>query len=561
MRLLPTKGALSGLLAVLPIIFLHAQSPVADTVFIGQFLTLDGSHSRAQAMAVLHGRIIALGSPSQMEALANKNTRRVRFSGVAVPGFEDAHIHVAGIGAQLERLNLRGLTKAQILKKVAQAVRSSTPGAWISGEGWDQGFWHPAVFPQAQDLDTVSGDHPVVLNRIDGHSAWVNSKVLALAKISRDTRDPEGGHILRNAAGEPTGMLVDNAQELIRRVIPKPTHADVERQIRAALQQFTRWGLTSVQDAAVNLDTIAIYKDLLQRGELPVRVYVMAEGEEARKHYLVTGPELDLGSGMLAVRSFKLFADGALGSRGAELTEPYTDAPGEHGLELIKDADLVQIVRTARQKGFQVNTHAIGDRAVLRVLDAYQKEGVKPQERFRVEHASIVADADLSRFKPLGIIASIQPVFVGEYSRWAEDRVGPSRVHWVLRTRDLLNAGVVVAAGTDYPASDSGSPIDNLYCAVTRRGADGKPSGGWYSDQRVDVDQALRMMTMGPAYAAFQEKDLGELTVGRYADFTVLSADPYQVSSDALRTLSVRLTVVAGRVTFDARNHQIAARQ
>jgi predicted amidohydrolase YtcJ len=263
---------------------------------------------------------------------------------------------------------------------------------------------------------------------------------------------------------------------------------------------------------------------------------------------------------MLAVRSFKLFADGALGSRGAELTQPYTDAPGEHGLELIKDADLVQIVRAARQKGFQVNTHAIGDRAVLRVLDAYQKEGVKPQERFRVEHASIVADADLSRFKPLGIIASIQPVFVGEYSRWAEDRVGPSRVHWVLRTRDLLNAGVVVAAGTDYPASDSGSPIDNLYCAVTRRGADGKPPGGWYSDQRVDVDQALRMMTMGPAYAAFQEKDLGELTVGRYADFTVLSADPYQVSSDALRTLSVRLTVVAGRVTFDARNHQIAAR-
>lgn len=556
MRLLPIMIALTGLLAALPLIFLHAQPPVADTIFIGQFLTLDRSHPRAEAMAVLHGRIVAIGSPSEVEGFANKNTRRITFTGVGLPGFEDAHIHVAGIGAQLERLNLRGLTKAQLLEKVAHAVRSSAPGAWIWGEGWDQGFWHPAIFPTAKDLDAVSGDHPVVLNRIDGHSTWVNTKVLALAKISRDTPDPEGGHILRNTAGEPTGMLVDNAQELIRRVIPKATHADVERQIRAALQEFTRWGLTSVQDAAVDLETIAIYKDLLKRGELPVRVYVMAEGEQARRHCLATGPEPDLGNGMLAVRSFKLFADGALGSRGAELTEPYTDAPGERGLELIKDADLDQIIRAARQKGFQINTHAIGDRAVRRVLDAYQRGGVKPQERFRIEHASIVADADLSRFVPLGIIASIQPVFVGEYSRWAEERVGPSRVHWVLRTRDLLNAGVTVAAGTDYPASDAGSPVDTLYCAVTRRGADGHPEAGWYSHQRVDVDQALRMMTIAPAYAAFEEKDLGELTVGRYADFTVLSANPYQVPIDALKTLAVRITVVAGRLTFEAGHHQ-----
>lgn len=555
MQGLPIRLILAGLLAALPPVFLNAQSRIADTIFLGQFLTLDSSHPHAQAMAVSHGRIIALGSPSEVKALANRNTRRITFSGVAVPGFEDSHIHVAGIGAELERLNLRGLTKAQILQKVAHSVRSSAPGAWILGEGWDQGFWRPTIFPTAKDLDAVSGDHPVVLNRIDGHSTWVNSKVLALAKISRDARDPEGGHILRNAAGQPTGMLVDNAQELIRSVIPKPTHGDIERQVRAALRQFTRWGLTSVQDAAVNLDTIAIYKDLLQRGELPVRVYVMAEGERARKHYLVTGPEPDLGNGMLAIRSFKLFADGALGSRGAELTEPYADAPGERGLELIKDADLDHIIRAARQKGFQVNTHAIGDRAVRRVLDAYQREGVQPQERFRIEHASMVADADLPRFKALGIIASIQPVFVGEYSRWAEDRVGPSRVHWVLRTSDLLKAGALVAAGTDYPASDSGSPIDNLYCAVTRRGADGNPAAGWYSDQGVNVDQALRMMTIGPAFAAFQEKDLGELTVGRYADFTVLSANPYQVPTDALRTLSVWMTVVAGRVSFDSGNH------
>ncbi len=538
---------------------MRGESPVADTIFVGQFLTLDQSHPTAEAIAVSQGRIVAIGRQLEVEAHASKNTRRIRFSGVALPGFEDAHIHVAAVGSQLERLNLRGLRKEQIFTKVAEAVRLSSPGAWVLGEGWDQGFWSPAVFPTAKELDRVSRNHPVLLNRIDGHSTWVNSKVLALAKISRSTPDPEGGHIVRNAVGKPIGILVDNAQDLIRPVIPKPTHADVERQIRAALQQFTRWGLTSVQDAAVDLDTIAIYKDLLRRGELSVRVYVMAAGERARRHYLATGPELDLGNGMLAVRSFKLFADGALGSRGAELTEPYTDAPGEHGLELIKDADLDRIIQMARQKGFQVNTHAIGDLAVRRVLNAYQKAGVTRHERFRVEHASIVADNDLPRFAQLGIIASIQPVFVGEYSRWAESRLGKSRIHWVLRTRDLSTAGVILAAGTDYPDSDAGSPIDTLHCAVTRRGADGNPQKEWYPDQRIDVDQVLRMMTIGPAYAAFQEKDLGQLTVARYADFTVVSENPYHVRSKDLRTLSVWMTVVAGRVIFESGNERLSA--
>ena len=540
---------------------LRAQSPTPDTIFVGKFLTLDRSHPQAEAVAVSGGRIVAVGSRSDVEALANKSTRRITISGVALPGFADAHIHVAGVGGELERLNLRGLTKAEILAKVAEAVRSAPPGGWISGGGWDEGFWQPAVFPTARELDAISGDHPVVLSRIDGHSTWVNSKVLALAKISRDTPDPDGGLIRRNAAHEPTGMLVDNAQELIRRVTPKPTHANQERRIRAALQQLTRWGLTSVHDAGVDLDTIAIYKDLLKRGELPVRVYAMADGEAAITHYLASGPEPDLGNGMLAVRSFKLFLDGALGSRGAEMTEAYKDAPGEHGLQLMNDADLERIVRAARQKGFQVNTHAIGDRAVTRALDAFEKGGVTKGERFRVEHASIVTNGDLLRFARLGIIASIQPVFVGEYSRWAEDRVGPSRVRWVLRTRDLLNAGATLASGSDYPASDSGTPIATLHGLVTRQSAAGKPEAGWYNDQRVDVDQALRMMTAGPAFAAFQEKDLGALTVGRYADFTVVSANPYQVPSNDLRTLTIRMTVVAGRVTYDARQDQTTARR
>lgn len=551
--LYPTIRLLLVLLATTLTGPLSAQSPAPDVIFKGQFLTLDRAHPQAEAIAVSKGRIIAVGSRSEVEKLANAATTKIiTFSGVALPGFADAHLHVGGIGEQLEKLDLRGLTKAEILTKVAQAIRSAPRGGWISGGGWDEGFWKPQVFPTATELDAVSGDHPVVLERIDGHSTWVNSKVLALAGISRDTPDPDGGLIRRDSAHEPTGMLVDHAQSLIRPVVPKPTHADRERHIRIALQQFTRWGLTSVHDAGADLDTIAIYKDLLQRGELPVRVYVMAHGEAAIKHYLETGPEPDLGKGMLAVRSFKLILDGALGSRGAEMTDAYQDAPKEHGLELMKDADLDRIVVAAHQKGFQVNTHAIGDRAVTRALDAFEKAGVTRDERFRVEHASIVTNPDLLRFARIGVIASIQPVFVGEYSRWSEDRVGSSRVRWVLRTRDLLNAGVALAAGSDYPASDSGLPIATLHCLVTRQSAAGKPEAGWYAEQSVDVDQALRMMTAGPAFAAFQEKDLGALAVGRYADFTVVSANPYQIPGKELRTISIRMTVVAGHTTFDS---------
>lgn len=526
--------------------------PVPDEIFIGQFLTLDPEHPRAEAIGVSAGRIVAVGSKSEVEALAAKSTRRIQISGVVLPGFADAHTHPESLGELLETLNLRGLTKAETLARVAEAVRSAPPGGWVFGGGWDQGYWAPATFPTAQELDAVSGDHPVLLDRIDGHSIWVNSRVLALAKVSETTPDPEGGRILRDPAGKPTGMLIDNAMALVDAIRPKPTHADRERHIRLALQQYTRWGLTSVHDAGADLEIISIYKDLLKKGELPVRVYAMALGDSAVAHYLASGPEPDLGNGMLAVRSIKLILDGALGSRGAELTEPYSDAPGVRGLQMVSDAELTRIVTAARRRGFQVNTHAIGDYTVTRALNAFEKGAVTRGERFRIEHASVVTDDDLARFKRLGIIASMQPVFVGEYSRWAEERLGKARVHWALRTRDFLDAGVPLAFGTDYPASDAGSPIATLHCAVTRQGADGKPEAGWYSGQRLDVDQVLRMMTAGPAFAAFQEKDLGSLTVGRYADFTAVSANPYSVPPIDLRKLKIRMTVVAGKITFDA---------
>ncbi len=537
----------------------QAQAP--DTIFIGEFVTLDTSRPRVEALAVKGGRIVAAGTRGEIEPLGGTSTRTVAISGVAVPGWADAHVHDADTRGRIvpgEPINLRGMTKPQILQGIAALAASTPPGEPISGEGWDEGFFDPPAFPIAADLDAVSGDHPVVLSRIDGHSSWVNSIVLKQSSITPGTADPPGGRIVRDAAGGPTGILVDRAQGLIARVDGgEGDAAAAASRLRTVLQQYARLGYTSVHPAGADLGTVAAYKQLVADG-LPVRVYAMVRGDQAVRQYLEQGPERNLGDGQLIVRSFKFLIDGALGSRGAQLASPYTDAPRESGLSMMTDAELDTLVRDARAKGFQVNVHAIGDKAVSRVLDAFERGGVTPADRFRIEHASMIAPADVPRFARLGVIASMQPVFLGEYSRWAEDRLGAARMRSVLPIRDLLSSGAVVACGSDYGASDSGDPIKTLSALVSGRSADGKPGGAWYLPQRVDVDAALRCMSTAPAFAAFQEDDLGALTVGRYADFTVLSADPHKVPPGELQNVAVRMTVMAGRVTHDAGGSVIA---
>lgn len=533
-----------------------APAEPPDTIFTGDFITLDAARPRVEALAVRGGRIVAAGTRAEVEPLAGASTRAVAIGGVAVPGWADAHVHDADTRGRIvpgEPLNLRGLTKAQILQGIAELAKSTPPGRQIEGEGWDEGFFDPPAFPTAADLDAVSGSHPIVLTRIDGHSSWVNSLVLRQSSITAATADPPGGRIVRNAAGHPSGILVDRAQGLIRRAagVGGTEAGGVAERARATLRQYARLGYTSIHLAGADMATLAAYRSLVGEG-LPVRVYAMARGDEAVREYLARGPETDMGGGQLAVRSFKFLVDGALGSRGALLSAAYADAPEESGLSMMTDADLDAIVRDARAKGFQLSVHAIGDRAVARVLDAFERGGVTPADRFRIEHASMVAPADVPRVARLGVVASMQPVFLGEYSRWAEDRLGAARMSMVLPVRDLIASGAVVACGTDYGASDSGDPIKTLSALVAGQSADGAPGGAWYAPQRVDVDAALRCMSAAPAYAAFQEKDLGALTVGRFADFTVLSADPYAVPPDELRRLAVRMTVMGGRVGDDA---------
>lgn len=523
--------------------------PPPDTVFIGRFVTLDAVQPEVEAIAVADGRIVAAGTRVAMLALGGKGTKRIDVPGIAIPGWTDAHAHISGLGSTLETLNVERMSKEAIAKAVAVTAQKTPAGDWIIGRGWDEGYFATRADPTAADLDPMTPQHPVVLSGIAEHSVWVNSRALERAGITAETPDPPGGRIVRDAQGRPSGLLLEEAQKLVTAVMPNAnTEATRERRIRVALDQYVRWGLTGVHDAGTELEDIVILKRLLKNGELPIRVYAMAVGDAAIEHYLKNGPEIGDGDGRLTIRSFKIYVDGALGSRGAELSSPYSDAPHTSGLRQMQDSDLDRFIRRAQEKRFQVNAHAIGDLAVKRMLDAIERNHVSAADRYRVEHASMISPPNLRRFHTLGVIASMQPVFIGEYSRWGRERLGPERAAWLMPIADVVITGAVLASGTDYPASDSGDPRTTLNALVTRTGFDGKPKEGFFPGQAVDMTTALWSMSEGPAYAAFQEKDLGKLTIGRYADFTVLGEDPRTVPKERLLHIPVLMTVVGGKV-------------
>ena len=521
-------------------------------LFTGHFITLDTLNPRAEAMAVRDGRIVAIGSEADVLAVVGTAARRIPLAGVALPGFVDAHVHVAGLGAVLGALDLRGGSKAAILARVAAAAARAPIGAWLRGGGWDQSFWSPPEYPTATELDRVSAGHPVILERIDGHAVWVNSVAMRRARVTRSTADPSGGRIVRDATGNPSGVFVDDAMDVVRRALPPLSMDDRVRALKRAMAQYARWGYTGVHDAGIEIADIVAYKRLGTAKPLPVRVYAMASTTDTTlRTVLAHGPVTGLLGGTFTLRTIKVVEDGALGSRGARLGSPYADEPSQSGFRLVSAERLDTIIARAMARGFQVAVHAIGDASNHDVLEAFERAGPSARSsRFRLEHASMIRDDDLPRLARLGVIASMQPVFVGEYARFAEERVGAARLSWVYRTRDVLASGAVVASGTDFPASDTGDPIATLVALVTRVGADGTPDGGWLPQQAVSVDAALRSMTIGPAFAAFEENDGGILRVGRRADVTVLSGDPTAIAPKSLRTLAVVRTIVGGQTTW-----------
>jgi predicted amidohydrolase YtcJ len=535
-----------------------AEKPADLVLTGGALITLDPARPRATALAVRDGRIVAVGGDADVQPFRGPKTRVVALAGGGVvPGLADAHVHVEGIGQAAESLDLVGAASLQeALDRVAKGARGLPPGEWLIGRGWDQNDWPEKRFPTAAELDRAAADRPVLLERVDGHASWANTRALALAGITSATPDPPGGRILRDPSGAPAGVLVDAAQALAESKVPEPSRAVRKRRLAKGLAAAAAVGLTSVHDAGVTIDTIPLYKELLAEDALPVRVHVMLRGPG---EFLEKGasllPEHGLGDGRLNVHAIKVVADGALGSRGAWLLEPYADEPGTRGLNTVDAAAFDRLLAEAVRRGFQVATHAIGDAANRFVLDAYERAFAGRDGaalRFRVEHAQVLAAPDVPRFKRLGVLPSMQPTHCTSDMYWAEDRVGPERVKGAYLWYTFLDAGVRVPAGSDAPVERI-DVLPGLQAAVTRQDAKGWPPGGWQPRERVSLEQALRMFTQDAAFAAFDEKERGTIAVGMRADLTVVGTDLEKVAPGALAAVPVRMTIVGGRVVHEAR--------
>ncbi len=557
---------LLALLAAAPTLAFAAVAPTgtpaaaANLVLVGgRVLTLlePEPQPAPTAIGVRGDRIVFVGDDAQARLLAAQTGARVlELDGaVVVPGLCDGHAHLYGLGKALDTIDLVGAPSLEAaVARVVEAARAVPGDGWLEGRGWDQNRWPGREFPDRRSLDAVTPQRPVMLRRVDGHAAWVNGAALARAGITAATPDPAGGRIVRDAAGEPTGILVDNAVDLVAGVVPAPTPAERERRVRLAVAHCLERGLTGLHDAGADAATVAVCEKLAAAGELGLRLQVMLADDPATLDpWLARGPWTSP-DGMLAVRAVKLYADGALGSRGALLLRDYDDDPGNRGLAVTSVASLEETARRAGRAGFQVCTHAIGDAANREVLDLYARLAVEldlRDARWRIEHAQLLDPADLPRFARLGVIASMQPVHCTSDLDWVSTRVGEERARGAYAWRALLDSGARLCWGTDAPV-EAVDPLPGLYAARTRTRADGTPVGGWRPEQTVSPREALVLYTAGPAWAAFREHELGVLAPGYLADLTVLSGDPLAASSAALLCLRPLLTIVAGRVRWAA---------
>ncbi|HMI44876.1 MAG TPA: amidohydrolase family protein [Gemmatimonadaceae bacterium] len=537
----------------------------ADLVLVnGKIYTVDNARPIASALAVRGGRVLFVGSDAEARVLANASTRVIDLNGkTVIPGIVDAHAHLLGLGNTLARVNLAGSTSYdEVIDRVKGFSKDVKPGEWILGRGWDQNRWTSKEFPTHDALSRAFPNNPVVLTRIDGHALLANAKAMELARVSAATADPEGGRIMRLASGAPSGVFVDKAQSLIGRAVPQPTRADTRKAILAAITESNRWGLTGVHDAGESAETIGIFEELAKAGSYNLRNYVMLSdpGEPGspaavRNPYLRRGPQSALYDGHLWVRAIKLYADGALGSRGAALLAPYADEPTNSGLLVSRPEHLRAWAETALRSGFQVNVHAIGDRGNRIVLDAFEsalRTVPRADHRFRIEHAQVLSPEDIPRFAKLGVIPSMQPTHQTSDMRWAETRVGPQRIRGAYAWRSLLNTGVVIPSGTDFPVEEV-NPLLTFHAAVTRQDPTNWPVGGWYPEQKMTREEALQSMTIWPAYAGFQESMLGSLTPGKYADFVVLDRDIMLIPDTEILATRVVSTWIGGKRVHEAK--------
>jgi hypothetical protein len=530
----------------------------ADTVIVnanGYTLNAKGDLIQFAALAFDdQGKVLAIGTSAEVAAKA-PGARQVDMGGRTVlPGLIDAHGHVFGLGQMLSQLDLSQTTSLpDALKAIGDYAKANPGQGWLRGRGWNQENWKLGRFPTAADVDAVVSDRPVWFERVDGHAGWANSRALAAAGITDKTPDPAGGKIMRDANGKATGVLVDAAKELVVKVMPAYTEAEGRMALDRALGAMAKVGLTGAHDAGLGVFEDRLYRSYADQGKLTARIYGMIGGTQGDFDALAkNGPLKTYGKDMYALRAVKLYSDGALGSRGAALIKPYSDEPHSHGLLFYKTAEMDAMMKKAMARGYQVNVHAIGDAGNHQILDIYQKElgaTKSAAQRHRIEHAQVVTQADIVRFKTLGIIPSMQPTHATSDKNMAESRVGPERIKGAYAWRSFLHQGSRIACGSDFPV-ESPNPFFGIHAAVTRQDSSGQPIAGWYPNQAMSLKEAFRCFTLDAAYAGHAENSLGSLEPGKWADFIVIDQDLFKVSPYDIYKTGVLQTWVAGKAVY-----------
>jgi predicted amidohydrolase YtcJ len=558
-----TSRLFSSLIAVCCALSGTLNAETAETVFInGNIYTGNERAPHAEAIAVKAGRIVFVGSSADAKTFQKAATRVVDLAGkTVVPGLTDSHCHIFGIGEREMNLNLEGAnTLEDFLARVKERAAKTERGKWITGRGWIETFWQPPQFPTRSDLDKIAPDNPVWLTRADGHATIANSAALDMARIDKDTPNPFGGEILKDKqTGEPTGMLLDHAQELVAKNIPKPTEAEHEQAFLLGVKREIELGWCQIQNAGSDLADIASIRHAFDAGKVKLRVYNAVYGPGPAPTTLFReGILVDRYEHRFTQRTIKVVFDGALGSRGAALLEPYADAPETSGYLTEKESDLQPMFEQALERGVQVETHAIGDRANRVILDLYERalKSVPPEKRkipeprWRVEHAQILSPQDIPRFSKLGVIASMQPSHAISDLFYAPSRLGKERLAGAYAWQSLIKSGAVIAGGSDAPV-ERGEPMIEFYAAVARKSVKGFSGDGWHPEQALAREQALKIFAAWPAYAAFEEKDKGSIEVGKLADLTVLSKDIMKIPEPEILTTTCAMTVIGGEVVFE----------
>ncbi|MEO5565693.1 MAG: amidohydrolase [Luteimonas sp.] len=547
---------LAGFAAITIPGLLHAQAHADSVLLGGKVWTGNPQQPEVEAVAIRGGRIAAVGSDREIRQWIDTRTQVIPLQGRRVlPGFNDAHVHFFDGGQGLASVDLRDAASPAMFRDRIEAYAATLPpGRWVLNGNWDHERWTPATLPTRALIDAVTVAKPVFINRLDGHMALANSLALQLAGITRDTPDPPGGSIVRDASGEPTGVLKDAAMNAVYAVIPAPSQDEIITALRAAMRYGNENGVTSVQDMSAGPDVLRAYQQLLDRGELSVRVYGLQPLAQW-KRLAAVGIRAGLGNDMLRIGGLKGFADGSLGSTTALFFDPYLDEPATSGLpsdEMLDGNTMLENMLGADAAGLQIAVHAIGDKANATVLDMFAEVARRngPRDRrMRIEHAQHLRASDFPRFRAQGVVASMQPYHAIDDGRWADKRIGAERAKGTYAFRSLLDAGAILAFGSDWFVAPM-VPLMGIYAATTRRTLDGAHPDGWVPEQKISVAEAVRAYTMGSAYASGEEANKGSLEPGKLADLVVLSDDIFAIEPAAIERVKVDSTILGGKLVF-----------